>query len=135
MGGWRRSAQMHKKTDTNPRRKGIAASTANIKFDNGPASETSISADRDLWFNTYGLTGTGFAHPNPANSSSNEPIGSRCEMGFRVKRPLMRGVSSPNIVAVHAWANSCTVKAITSVSALDIKVVISRFSISCVPEW
>ena len=64
---------------------------ANIKLDAGPANATLIISSRGLEKFT-GLTGTGFAQPNPTNNIIKEPMGSKCAMGFRVKRPFLAAV-------------------------------------------
>lgn len=56
----------------------------------------------------FGLYGTGLAQPKtkPVEKYINagttmEPIGSRCLRGFKVSRPALRAVSSPNISATY----------------------------------
>ena len=58
-------------------------------------------------FMRFGLTGTGFAQPNPVSSNKTAPTGSTCENGLKVSLPLDSAVSSPHRRATHAWANSC----------------------------
>ena len=108
--------------EINPARSGITASRAKSRFDKGPARETHITAAGDLLFNAYGLIGTGFAHPKPANSSIKVPIRSRCAVGLSVSRPFILGVSSPKALATKACENSCTEKAISNVMIRDMIV-------------
>ena len=70
---------------------------------------------------SIGLIGTGFAQPKPLTTSMSDPNGSRWARGLRVKRPLRRGGRSPSWSADQACANSCTVKAITSVTIRVIR--------------
>jgi hypothetical protein len=107
---------------------GSAAVIASSKFDNGPASATHMKAYRDFISSANGLTGTGFAQPNPENNSTIDPNGSRWAKGLRVRRPLFLGVSSPNRVAVQACANSWIVKATTSTSMRAIRVSVFRLN-------
>ena len=80
---------------TNPKRKGRAPNIAKIRFDNGPASETHITAAGERRCKVIGLIGTGFAQPNPATINNKLPITSRWASGFNVSLPKRRGVSSP----------------------------------------
>ena len=87
---------------------------ANIKFIIGPAAETIASPfDIDIVLLKFvGLICTGFPHPTLANSNINEPIGSKCAKGFKLSLPCNLGVSSPNLSAAKACANSWNVIAI-----------------------
>ena len=59
---------------------------ARSRLDAGPAKATIIMSFLGFLKNA-GLTGTGFAQPNPTNRIIIEPIGSRCASGFRVSLP------------------------------------------------
>lgn len=71
-------------------------------FESGPAKETRNSPSLGF-LKLYGLTGTGFAHPNmipPGKSAhiigtTTEPIGSMCFIGFNVSLPAYLAVGSP----------------------------------------
>src|ERR1700722_6242190 len=89
------------------------------RFMNGPAKATSISSRRRTP-KLLGVTCTGFPQPHsdmvlPPNAlNTTSPSGSRmvptrsmCAMGSMVRRPCIRGVSSPRRTAIQAWANSC----------------------------
>lgn len=99
----------------------------------GPANETHMRADRECWRSFHGLTGTGFAHPNPATKRSRLPIKSKCFNGFKVNLPALRGVSSPNRSATNACENSWTVRATKSVAILEMRRAGERLSIT--PFW
>src|SRR4030066_2202670 len=92
------------------------------RFDNGPASDTHMTAAGERRDGRYGLIWTGLAQPKPTAISINEPIGSRCANGLSVRRPSVRGVGSPNLSAVQACANSCTAKAVnkTTMRAMSV---------------
>lgn len=74
---------------------------AKDRFAPGPAAATF----REPYFRSrklYGLIGTGFAQPIPMPvvrieriGTTTEPIGSKCLMGFRVRRPAYFAVGSP----------------------------------------
>ena len=57
-------------------RKKRAASTANSKFDKGPAAATFTISSLGL-LKYLISTGTGFAHPNPINNNAIDPTGSK----------------------------------------------------------
>ena len=108
--------------ETNPIRKKAAPMMAINRFDMGPASETHMVAAGERRCSTYGLMGTGFAHPKPAIIIMSEPRGSRCARGLSVRRPLARGVLSPKRSATQACANSCTGKAVSKMIAYVISI-------------
>lgn len=71
----------------------------------GPARE--IRAMSVLGFlKLWGSKLTGLPQPKPKNNSIRVPIGSRWARGFRVTLFCDRGVGSPSLSAVRAWANS-----------------------------
>src|SRR3990170_2488591 len=69
----------------------MAAMAAMRRFDNGPASDTHMTAAGERRDRRYGLIWTGLAQPKPTAISINEPIGSRCANGLSVSRPSVRG--------------------------------------------
>src|SRR5678809_662266 len=92
-----------------------ASTTANTTLLAGPASATSAKPFRPPQ-SLEGFVFTGLPHPrNPAPisdvtaGSSTVPIQSTCANGLSVTRPSRSGVSSPNLVATQACANSCGV--------------------------
>ena len=87
------------------KRSKIAANTARIIFAIGPAAATfTISFFGS--FKNLESTGTGFAHPNPTNRIINDPIISKCAIGFIVNLPIRAAVLSPQREAIQACANS-----------------------------
>lgn len=76
-GDGKKLLELLKLSCNNPNLNGIAARTASRKFDNGPARDTSIKPAEERLDMAYGFTGTGFAHPKPANTSIKEPMISR----------------------------------------------------------
>ncbi len=88
---------------------------ASSTFMAGPARATHIIPR--LGFSKFaGLTGTGFAHPMPKPCSmlkmkTKSPRGSRCLMGFMVRRPSILAVGSPSLWATQPWASSWRVMA------------------------
>ena len=74
---------------------------ATAKLAPGPAKDTFTFPH--FWsLKLNGLTGTGFAQPNPVpvviirrKGTTIEPIGSKCFIGFKVKRPAYFAVESP----------------------------------------
>ena len=91
-----------------------------VKFVAGPASDTNSMWCRPLR-SLAGLTGTGFAHAStgkpvsaPSAGRMIEPNGSMCGIGFSVRRPALRAVSSPNQSATTPWLISCRITATTS---------------------
>ena len=81
---------------------------AEIKFDAGPANETSMLSRLGL-LKFAAFTGTGLPHPKWATIKQIVPIKSRWAIGFNVNRPCNFAVESPNLLAVQAWENSCMV--------------------------
>ena len=76
-----------------------------------------VTLIRVLWLAIAIITGVGFAQPitgtPPMMASSGNttvPIGSMCTSGLSDTRPSRRAVSSPNRLAVHACADSWTVR-------------------------
>jgi hypothetical protein len=98
-----------------------ANSTANNKFDTGPAKDIK-AASLFGFFRLKGLKGTGLPHPNPINTRSNVPIGSKWAFGFRVKRPMSLAVLSPSLSATNACENSCIDMDITRAKDNKIKI-------------
>ena len=78
----------------------------------GPAIATRAGPIRWL-LRLYGLNGTGFPHPNPANSKSSVPQTSICTKGFIERRPIFFAVGSPKALATAACENSWIVMAMT----------------------
>ena len=64
---------------------------AKIILDAGPAIATFIMSIRGFE-KLAGFTGTGLAQPKPTNNIINDPIGSKCAIGLRVKRPFLAAV-------------------------------------------
>ena len=98
---------------------------ANIKFISGPAKATIASPLDMLTFllNLVGFICTGFPHPNLVNNSIKKPIGSICFRGFNVTLPWFLGVSSPNLSAAKACANSWNVIAIITAGRANINPI------------
>jgi hypothetical protein len=63
------------------------------------------------FFNLFGFTGTGLAHPKCTKKIIIVPNRSRCASGFKVKRPFCFAVSSPYLFATKACAYSWNVNA------------------------
>lgn len=83
----------------------IALTVANRMLETGPATEISAASRLGLR-RLYGSNGTGLPQPKRAMRIIIVPSGSRCANGFKVNRPMSRGVGSPSLSAVKAWANS-----------------------------
>ena len=83
-------------------------------LETGPAAATFIISVLGFLSNRLS-TGTGLAQPKPAKRIINEPITSRCAVGFRVSLPILAAVLSPHLAAIQAWANSWKDKANTNV--------------------
>ncbi|MDR3135280.1 MAG: hypothetical protein LBU69_04210 [Deltaproteobacteria bacterium] len=80
-------------------------------MDKGPARATRDKSLRPFLKFLLSM-GTGFAQPiKPVSTMTMVPIISRWAKGLRVTLPLFLAVSSPNIEATQAWANSWTVRA------------------------
>src|SRR5690348_265422 len=88
----------------------------------GPAAATQAMPTRGC-LKFCGVMGTGLAQPNrnvlpvmlfrisSIPGISTVPTGSMCLMGLRVRRPSIRAVGSPSLLAIQPWATSWTVMA------------------------
>ncbi len=84
---------------------------ASARLESGPARLTHIMS-LPIFLKLRGFTGTGFAHPkSPEKKSISVPMGSRCFMGLSVTLPSIFAVGSPSLLATHACAHSCMVRA------------------------
>lgn len=90
---------------------------ASSMFEMGPARATDIIARLGMR-KLRGSTCTGFAQPKFAKRSIRVPVKSRCLTGFRLSRPIFRGVGSPRKSATRAWAYSCTVRAMRMLGSM-----------------
>ena len=82
--------------------------TEKIRFESGPANETTRSSFREF-LKLFLFTGIGFAQPIRAKPDAKEargmitdPIRSICLIGFNVNLPSFFAVSSPNLFASSA---------------------------------
>ena len=82
-----------------------------IKLAAGPARAVRTSPWRRLR-KLSELIITGLAQPKRATKSIMSPIGSICAIGFKVRRPVYFGVSSPMATAMRACEYSCIARAI-----------------------
>ena len=104
-------------------RPSIKVSTnAIIKFITGPARDTNASPFL-LYFGLKLLESicTGLPQPIPQNINIIIPIGSKCFNGSILSLPCLSGVSSPNLTAIHACANSCNEIAIITPGIVNNK--------------
>ena len=95
-------------------RKKTNSNTERIKFERGPANETTASSFKGSLKFLLSI-GTGLAHPINANPDAKAasgmitlPIRSICLKGFNVNLPRFFAVLSPRLFAKNAWEYSWT---------------------------
>lgn len=114
---------------------GRMVSNISIRLEKGPAAATIALSITGL-SKLRGLTITGLLQPNLKRIKNSAPIGSICFKGLSVSLPRFRGVGSPSLSADQAWAYSCTVDAMTTVTTSIVVCItvgassISEFSIA-----